>query len=226
MPLGFRTAVHRVVLRRGNELQVLRIVSLHSLHELHAHARGQIGILAVGLLAPPPARIAEDVYVRAPECQALVAPVLAAPLGFPVLRPGLVADRLRLGPQQLRVERGRQPDRLRKHRCRTRPGHSVQRLVPPFVGGHPEPGNRRRIVLQLRDLFLQCHVSYEVRGALLEAARHVPVRRLGRALRHRALRHRALRQRGARNSTQRTHRKSPSDPFSDAGRTIHRSQAP
>ena len=52
-----------------------------TLHELDAHARREVRIFAVGLLAAAPARIAEDVDVRRPEGQALIAAALAPAQG-------------------------------------------------------------------------------------------------------------------------------------------------
>ena len=60
-----------IVLGRGDDAVIMRIVALHAGDKGHAHARGQERIFAVGLLAAAPAGIAKDVDVRRPEIQAL-----------------------------------------------------------------------------------------------------------------------------------------------------------
>ena len=62
--------MHGEVLGRGDHAIVVRIVALHAGNEGHAHAAGEERILAVGLLAAAPARIAEDVNVGCPEVEA------------------------------------------------------------------------------------------------------------------------------------------------------------
>ena len=64
-----RTAVHGKVLRRGNHLEVLRIVPLQSFHERNAHPGGEKGIFSVCLLAASPSRITEDIDVWGPEIE-------------------------------------------------------------------------------------------------------------------------------------------------------------
>jgi hypothetical protein len=55
----------------------------------------------------------------------------------------------------------------------------MQRFVPPLVGRHAEPRDRGRVVLQLRDLFIERHARDQIRGAFLEAAVEVLVDRIG-----------------------------------------------
>src|SRR5205085_6863875 len=113
---------------------------------------GEVRVLAVGLLAAAPARVAEDVDVRRPEGEALVARALAPPRELVVLGPRLVADRGRDVAHEGRVERRRHPDGLGEHGGRARAGHAVEAFVPPLVGGYPEAGDGRRVVHELRDL--------------------------------------------------------------------------
>lgn len=100
--IGFRATVHGQMLGGGVELAVrlaLRVLrcggafALQALHEGHAHARGEEGILAVGFLAAAPARITEDIDVRRPEGQPLIARVLVLAQELMVLGARLVADR-------------------------------------------------------------------------------------------------------------------------------------
>ena len=60
MPLRLRATVHGKVLRRGDDFQVARIVTLHSPDERDGHARREVGIFPLGLLSAPPARIYLD----------------------------------------------------------------------------------------------------------------------------------------------------------------------
>src|SRR5919199_4347460 len=85
MALRLRAGVHGVVLRRRNHLEILRVVALHAADELDAEARGEVRVFAVGLLAAPPARVAEDVDVRRPEGEAVEARAVPRPLRLVVL---------------------------------------------------------------------------------------------------------------------------------------------
>ena len=142
--------MHGEVLRSRVDLAILRIVALQPLDECDAHARGEPRILAVGLLAASPARIAEDVDVRRPERESLVAPAQPASRELVMLGARLVADRGRDLVQQVAIERCGEADGLRKHRRGTGARDAVQRLVPPFVLRHAEPRNRRRVVAELQ----------------------------------------------------------------------------
>jgi hypothetical protein len=61
--------VHSVMLGGGNHFEVARIVALQAFDERDSHGACEEGILAVGLLSPSPAGIAEDVDVWRPEGQ-------------------------------------------------------------------------------------------------------------------------------------------------------------
>ena len=68
---GLGAAVDGEVLGGGDDAVVARIVALHAGDEGYAHAGGEKGIFAVGLLAAAPAGIAKDVDVGRPEVEAL-----------------------------------------------------------------------------------------------------------------------------------------------------------
>ena len=87
-----RAAVHGEVLGRGVDLAVLRIVTLHRLHERDTHSRGEERIFAVGFLAAAPAGVAENVDVGRPEGEALVALALPAAGELLMLGAAFVAD--------------------------------------------------------------------------------------------------------------------------------------
>ncbi len=182
MTIRLGTAVNGIVLGGRHEFQVPRILSLHSLHEFDAHARREVRILAVGLLTAPPTRIPKDIDVWRPERQALIAAVLLAPQCFLVFGARLIAYRGRLFTQQPGIERRGESDSLGKYGRGPGPSHAVQGFVPPLVGRHTEAGNGRRIVLKLRDLFLQRHARHQIGGALLKAASRVSIDGVVRAL--------------------------------------------
>ena len=122
-----------------------RSVALKALHECGAHPCGEVRVLSQCLVASAPSGIAEDVDVRGPERQPLVdVPVALCGCGI-VLRPSLRRADLRLVVDEVRVERRGHGYRLREHRGRAGPGHPVERLVPPVVGGNPKPLDRRCI---------------------------------------------------------------------------------
>src|SRR5690606_41714625 len=90
MTIRFRAAMNRIVLRRGIDLPVPRVITLKSLHERDPHARREERILAVRLLTTSPARIAKDIDVGRPEGQALIAIALLATGARAMLRATLI----------------------------------------------------------------------------------------------------------------------------------------
>src|SRR5699024_490390 len=101
--LRLGAAVDCVVLRRGYDLPVLRVVALQAAHEGDAHARGQVRVFAVCLLPAAPARVSEDVYVRRPECETLITLALSAPDELVMLRASLGRDNVGDLAHELRV---------------------------------------------------------------------------------------------------------------------------
>ena len=98
MTVPLWAAVHGEVLGAGQELAVffsqpLSVIgiALQSSHHRETHLRSQEGILAVGLLTASPAGITEDVDVRRPERETLVAFDIATTLGLLGLHTRLVA---------------------------------------------------------------------------------------------------------------------------------------
>ena len=71
MPKRFRTGMYRKVLAAGSSLQVFSI-SLQSTDKADAEPTRQIRIFPIGLMATAPARIPENVDIRAPDSQALI----------------------------------------------------------------------------------------------------------------------------------------------------------
>ncbi len=139
--LRLGTAVHGVVFGSGDRLEVARIVALEALDKGDAEAAGEEGILAVGLLAAAPARIAEDVDVRRPEGEPLVNAALALADEFVVLGASLVADHRGDAANKRFIPGGPEPDGLGKDRGDAGPGDPVQGLVPPVAGGDAEAGD-------------------------------------------------------------------------------------
>ena len=183
--VGLRSAVHGEVLGGGVQLAIFGVIALQAGDEGHAHALGEVRVLAVGFLAAAPAWVAEDVDVGRPVGEALVAAVAVLALELVVLGARLVADGGGHFMHQRHVEGGRQADRLREHGGLAGAGHTVQALVPPVVRSHAQARDGRRGVLHLRGLFLQRHVRDEVGGTIVEAAAEVAIDRLGRRRRRR-----------------------------------------
>ena len=185
VPQRLGPGVHRVVLGARGHLEVLRVVALEALDERHAHPGRQVRVLAVGLLAPAPARVAEDVDVRRPTRQAevLLEEVLAA--RRVVLGAGLVGDRRRDPAHQRNVERRAQADRLREDRRQPRTRHAVEALVPPVVLRHAQPFDRGRLVPHLADLFLDRHPPDQIVRTLDQVQFRIQIRRLIRFVCHR-----------------------------------------
>jgi len=174
VPGRLRPTVDGEMLRRGNGKVVLRVISLQPGHEGHRQPAAQVGIFAVGLLPPPPARVAEDVDVGRPEIQAFENVGMTIRLGLDVLDPAFDANDIRHIVNGCRIECRGQPDRLRKFRC-TVPGNAVEGLAPPVIGGYSEPLDRASLIDQLRGLLLQGHPVNEVRRSLLEGELRIEI---------------------------------------------------
>ena len=171
--------MYRIVLGGRNGAEVARVVALHAGDEGHAHAPGQEGIFAVGLLAAAPARVSENVDVRRPEVQAFEDVAVARAYRLRMLDAAFGADRLGHGVNCRRVEGGGQPNRPGKL-GRAIHLHAVQRLAPPVVGRNLEARNRASLIHQLRRLFLERHAGHKIIHALFNGQGGIEIRRIGR----------------------------------------------
>ena len=169
----FRTAVHGVVLGAGVGLIVLAGLLLHAQDGLEADDRGQVRVLARGLLAASPARVAEDVDVRAPEGQFRVAGIVPGlvvhvpfPLGTVPVGARLVGDGGIDLIDLLRVEGGGHADGLRIHGVAVG-ADAVAGLAPPVVGRDAEAVHGNGLVHQQADLLLRGQEREEVLDPLL-----------------------------------------------------------
>ena len=149
-------------------LQIPGVVALHAADELHREAAGEEWVLPIRLLTSAPARIPEQVDVRRPEREPLIALARAMAHVLVMLRTSFIRDDGRHPVDQGIVPRAGDPHRLRK-RCREpRARDAVQCLVPPVVSGNAKPVDRRRDVLHLRDFFLERHARDEIGRTTLE----------------------------------------------------------
>ena len=179
--VGLGPAVHRVVLRRGDGLEIAGIVALHPRDERDAHRARQRRVLAVGFLAAAPARVAEDVDVGRPERKALVDVVLLPRAPAVVHRAGLVRDGRGRPVYQVGVPGGGEADGLREGRGPAGTRHAVERLVPPGERGNPQPLDRARALDHQRGLLVERQAPDEVVHALVDRQVRVPEgERLGR----------------------------------------------
>src|SRR4051812_40194397 len=108
--------MNREMLGSRNRLQIMLVVALDTLDEPGREHAGEVGILAQRLLAPTPARIAENIDVRRPEGQTEIAVVISLALRLIVARATFDADHVALGMEQLLVPSRCHSDRLRKDR--------------------------------------------------------------------------------------------------------------
>ncbi len=129
-----RAAVDGEMLGAGGGLHN-RPVPLEAPDVGRAQPGGQIGVLAVRLMPPSPAGVPEDIDIGGPEGQTLEdVPVLLCGIGV-VFRPPLRSSHVPQLFQQLIVKHGRKANGLREAGGRPSPGHAVEGLVPPVVGG-------------------------------------------------------------------------------------------
>ena len=155
---GLGPAVRREVLGAGGGLERFAL-ALQAAHEGAAEAGGQIGVLAVGLVAAAPAGIAENVDVRRPHRQPVVDIAVALRGEGVVFGPRLGRDRVRDPLEQRVVEHGGQADRLGKARRGPAAGQTVERLVPPVVCRDAEPFDGGRVKAELTCRFLGRHAA-------------------------------------------------------------------
>ena len=138
--------------------------ALQAADESRAQAGGEVGVFAVGLLAPAPAGIAKDVHVGRPHGQPVVdVPVAQGGKGV-VLGPGFGGSGGGDAFQQFVVEHGRQGDGLGEAGGGAAPGQAVQGFVPPVVGGHAQTLDGRRVITQLGSHLGHRHASDQFFG--------------------------------------------------------------
>ena len=177
---GLGTAVHRIVLGAGRDFQVAPVAPLQAFDEGHSQATGEVGVFAVGFMAAPPARVAEDVDVRAPEGQSQAHDAVVQTARRVVLGAGFVGYGLPDPVHERGIPRCRQTDGLGKDSGLAGTGHSVQALVPPDIPGDPQAPDRRGVVPYLRDLLFECHASQQVLNAVCQGSVGIQVQRRGR----------------------------------------------
>src|ERR1039457_4498031 len=121
------------------------IIALNPLDKLNANLAREKRIFTVGLLAPAPARVAENVDVRRPKRHAI------PPFGIAVVRVGVIvefraafdADDRAFLMKQLRIPRSSSANRLGTNRRNAVVGDAVQRFVPIIVSPQTEARNSR-----------------------------------------------------------------------------------
>ena len=158
---GFRAGVHRKMLGARGDLEVLAI-ALQALDEPYAQPAGKIRIFTICLMTAAPARVTEDVDVRAPHGQALVNVAVAMRRLPVVFRARLGADDACHHFVEVLVENRRQANRLREHRRRARARHAVQGFIPPVIRRNAQPRNGRRVKTELGGLLLQRHLRNQL----------------------------------------------------------------
>jgi hypothetical protein len=108
---------------------------------------GQVRILAIGLLSPAPARIAEDIDIGGPDGQALIAAVILVGADTVELGARLGRDRIADTVEQIGIPGRSQTDGLRENGRLTDPRDAVQALIPPVLAGNAVARNGMRRVL-------------------------------------------------------------------------------
>ena len=170
VPVRFGPGVHGIMLRAGEELANRAVVrALQAAHNSHSHLSHQIGILPVGLHPAAPAGIAEDIDVRGPEGEVLIALVAALGICDAVLHAGLVAYRREHVVHQRIVEgRGHCYGHGEGGGGAVAP-YSVQGLVPPVILLDAEARDGLGCVEGKPGLLFKCKTGDEVFRPLLGA---------------------------------------------------------
>ena len=158
---GLGSAVDGEVLGAGRRFERFAL-SLQAAHEGAAEPGGQIRVLPVGLVAAAPAGIAENIDVGRPHRQPVIDVSVSLGREGVVFGAGLVGDRGGDLFQQLVVEHRGHADGLREARGRAAARQTVQRLVPPVVGGDAQTLDGGRVKAELRGRFRDAHAADEL----------------------------------------------------------------
>src|SRR5574344_176069 len=164
----FRSGVNGIMFCTRCNLQMVRVGALQSFYKGSAHARSEVGVLAVCFLSASPARITEYVDVRRPECKAAV--LGCRKTGFLRLVPFCARfSRNDVGflLSKLVIERSCKSDCLRENGCLTLACHAMQTFAPPVVRRNAHFLNFHAFVQHERYLFLKRHFLYHCANFLL-----------------------------------------------------------
>ena len=142
----------RHMLDGRDDLGMLQVRALQAAHEGDADAAGEERVLTIGLLAPAPARIAEDVDVGRPDGQPLVQAAIGVERLAVELRARLDRDDIADLLDQRGVPGRGHAHRLREDGRRSVARDAVQPFAPPVIGGQVQRGLGRGFVDQLRRL--------------------------------------------------------------------------
>ena len=165
----FGSAVHGIMLGAGPEFTVFGVFgTLQTTNHRTAHHTGQIGVLAVGLLASAPTRVAEDVHIGRPYRQTVEFLILTAiEHAVVVLGAELCARGIENAVEQVGVERRGHAHWFGKHRHVAHVGSAMERLAPPEELADAQTGDCRTLVEHQLCFLLDGESAAQVFGPLL-----------------------------------------------------------
>ena len=134
MARHLRTAMCCKVFAAGSHFQVYGVVALHTPYEGTAHRSREEGVFTPCLHTPSPARIAQDIDIRAPEGQSCIAGIVAVFTCNAIFGTCLRSYGIAYLLYQFRMECRRQSYGLWKYRSPAVAPHAVQAFVPPVIG--------------------------------------------------------------------------------------------
>ena len=190
MAVPLRSAMNGEVLGTGQRLhvfpaanivareEVVGIALLQAAHNGQSHLCREERVFAVGLLSASPARVAEDVDVRCPERQPLIALHLPCPLRHHVFGTCLIAGDAEGPAHQRIVPRRSHAHGDGEHRCRAVAGNAMQRFVPPLEGRDAQPRDGWRDVHHDFRLLFQRESLAEVASTFFARERRILIRQL------------------------------------------------
>ena len=150
--------MNRKMLGAGGGFQILPL-ALQTTDVRLAQNRSQVGVFAVGLVAPAPAGVTENIDIGAPEGQAVVDVPVTLGGQCVILGPALGGCHIAQTADQVLVKGGGHGDGLGEAGCRTAPGNAVEGFVPPVVFGDAQPVNGRCIKPQLAGGLQNVHLG-------------------------------------------------------------------
>src|ERR1700683_2208559 len=166
MSLGLGPAVDGEVFWRCDCLEVIGIGALQAADEGGSDLSSEEWVFTVGLLTAAPSRVAIDIDIGRPEGEAVEDGMIALALRLVIFGTRFGGNGIGHLMDEAGVPRGRQSDGLRKNRCIAGARDSMQTFVPPVIRRDMQARDGGRVVLHLRDFFLERHASDEVVYAL------------------------------------------------------------
>ena len=139
--------MHRIMLCTGMKLVIFAgSVTLQTLHNTQSHASVHIWVLAIGLLAASPSRVAEHIDVWSPEWQSFILTVLPLATRKGILCTSLITHSREHLFDKIIVKRSSHSYTRREYRGKTVSANPMKSLTPPVKRRDAKTFDSRRTI--------------------------------------------------------------------------------